>query len=67
MPKFMVLITSHFDGETQSAAHFFDDIDLARQYSDDTWSVYDCLTDLQIYEYSGIQYYIIDRRCRRNA
>ena len=67
MPNFMVLITSRFGGETQSAAHFFNDYVLVKEYVEDTWSAYDCLTELQIYKYLGGYYSLISRRCRDNA
>ena len=72
MPKYLVIFRSEtvwpISGtEGRTSINTFDDIEQARQFADDLEDMWQDWTDIQIYEYTGIQYVIIDRRHKKNG
>ena len=47
--------------EEKSLTVFFNDADAARSWADDVFEEFEDCTDVQLYEYTGIQYVLIGR------
>ena len=68
MPEYMIVYQTRKnwalgpDEKTQSV--FFEDQGLAHDFFNDMWEMYPNLVNLQMYDYTGIQYVIIERRHR---
>ena len=70
MPKYLVIFRTEtvwpISGtEGRTCIYTFDDISKAQQFADDLEDMWQDWTDIQIYEYTGIQYVIIDRRSKK--
>ena len=68
MPKYMVIYHTHWDWplsgpEDQIKTEFFDDATKARNFMGDMLLVWfkKELRDVQMYEYTGIQYVLVER------
>ena len=66
MPKYMVVylvkVNWSFGPEASVRTYFFEKPDVVAQYCEDVWNLYPDVTDLQWYEYTGIQYVLVERR-----
>lgn len=72
MPKYLLIFRTEtvwpISGtEGRTRINTFDDISRARQFADDLEDMWPDWTDIQIYEYTGIQYVIVDRRSKKNV
>ena len=72
MPKYLVIFRTEtiwpIDGtEIRTSFHTFEDMELAQQFADDLEDMWPDWTDIQIYEYTGIQYVIVERRHKKNG
>ena len=70
MPKYLVLYRMHTDWpcsgrDDRLHMQHFQDPDQARSWMDDLFKTFDpeCV-DIQLYEYTGIQYVLVERRHR---
>lgn len=66
MPKYMVIymvkVNWSFGPEATTRTCFFEKPETVAQYCEDVWNYYPDVTDLQWYEYTGIQYVLVERR-----
>ena len=66
MPKYMVVYLVKtdwsFGTEANARSSFFDKPETVAQFCEDVWNFYPDVTDLQWYEYTGIQYVLVERR-----
>lgn len=72
MPKYLLIYRTEtvwpISGtEGRTGINTFDDIVLARQFADDLEDMWPDWTDIQIYEYTGIQYVIVNRRSNKHV
>lgn len=72
MPKYLVIFRTEtvwtISGtESRTSMNTFDDMEQARKFADDLEEMWPDWKDLQIYEYTGIQYVIVDRRHKKNG
>lgn len=67
MPKYLLIFRTETEWpvsgtESRTGINTFDDIEMARQIADDLEDLWTDWTDIQIYEYTGIQYVLVERR-----
>lgn len=70
MPKYLVIFRTETvwpvsETESRTCTYIFDEIEQARQFADDLEDMWPDWTDIQIYEYTGIQYVIVERRHKK--
>ena len=71
MPQYMIVYRTWKDWpatgpQEQTAAKFFEDQGLAHDFFNDMWAMCPDLVDLQMYDYTGIEYVKI-RSCHRDV
>lgn len=69
MPKYLVIFRTvtvwPIDGpETRNSYYPFEHFKLAQQFADDLEDMWPDWKDIQIYDYTGIQYVLVERRHR---
>lgn len=72
MPKYLVIFRTETvwpvsGTESRTSFNTFDEIEQARQFADDLEDMWPDWKDIQIYEYTGIQYVIVERRHKKNG
>ena len=69
MPKYMVIYLVKVDwlsgSEISVRTYFFEKPETVAQYCEDIWNLYYDVIELQWYEYTGIQYVLIERRTKK--
>ena len=66
MKKYLVVFHTVYDRPVTGRSEFtdcwlFNDVDEAKQWTDEKWMDED-VKDIQLYEYTGIQYVLFERR-----